>query len=299
MSSTRPDLTISIISADNLELLLPCLRSLFASSHGIALEVYVVDNASRDGTAAAVASEFPQVHVIVNSVRLGFSTNNNNVLRQGSGRYLMLLNDDTLVLDGALDALVAFMDINAGAGAVGSYLLNPDYSLQPSYASFPHPVLEAIVAATNWVESEAKRQTGAIEVDGVCGAAMLVRRTAMEQVGMLDTAFDPIYSEEVDWCYRIKKAGWHIYSLPESRIVHYGSVTMNRGVPRKYELLLSHKLLFFRKHRGRVAAGIYRATLSLTTALKAMWWTIYSLFNPSYAERRELHWYLLRRVGRL
>jgi GT2 family glycosyltransferase len=296
VQSTCPDLTISIISADNLRLLLPCLSSIISATHRITLEVFVVDNASADGTAAAVQAEYPEVKVLHNATRQGFSTNNNQVLCQGHGRYLMLLNDDTLVLDGALDALVAFMDEHPQAGAVGSYLLNPDHSLQPAYADFPHPVMEAIVAATNWVESEAKRQTDAFEVDGVCGAAMLVRREVIEQVGGLDTAFDPIYSEEVDWCYRIRQAGWKIYSLPASKIVHYGSVTMNRGVPRKYELLLSHKLLFFRKHMGWAAANTYRTTLGVTTAGKVVLWTGLSLVDEQYAERRTLHWYLLKRI---
>jgi GT2 family glycosyltransferase len=296
---SRPDLTVSIISADNLALLLPCLQSVFSSSHDTSLEVFVVDNASADNTGTVVQAEFPQVQVIRNTARLGFASNNNLVLQQGRGRYLMLLNDDTIVLDGALDELVKFMDEQPRAGAVGSYLLNPDHTLQPSFADFPNPIMEAVIAATNWVEEEAKRQTDAIEVDSVCGAAMLVRRTVIDQVGMLDTAFDPIYSEEVDWCYRIKQAGWRIYSLPGSRVIHYGSVTMNRGVPRKYELLLSHKLLFFRKHRGQAAAGSYRITLGIMTACKVALWSACSLVNPKYAERRELHWYLLQRIGKL
>jgi len=299
MEPSRPDLTISIISADNLTLLLPCLRSVFASTHRLTLEVFVVDNASTDGTAEAVAAEFPQVKVIRNTRRLGFSTNNNLVLRQGQGRYLMLLNDDTVVLDGALDTLVAFMDDHPEAGAVGSYLLNPDRSLQAAFASFPHPVIEAILPATSWTLAKARRQRGPFEVDSVCGAAMLVRREVLDQVGVLDTAFDPIYSEEVDWCYRIRQAGWKIYALPQSRVIHYGSVTMNQAVPRKYELLLSHKALFFRKHGGKTSAIIYRAILGLTTACKVAWWTARSLFDKKHTDRRTLHLYLLSRIFRL
>jgi GT2 family glycosyltransferase len=133
----------------------------------------------------------------------------------------------------------------------------------------------------------------------VCGAAMLVRREVADQIGILDTAFDPIYSEEVDWCYRIKQAGWRIYALPQSRIIHYGSVTMNRAVPRKYELLLSHKVLFFRKHMGTLAANVYRTSLGVMTAGKVVWWSIRTVLNTRYAELRDLHWYLLRRISKL
>ena len=294
-----PDLTISIISADNLALLLPCLRSVFASTHCVALEVFVVDNASRDDTASNVISRFPQVTVIRNAQRLGFSTNNNLVLGKGEGRYLMLLNDDTMVLDGALDILVEFMDSNRQVGAAGSFLLNPDRSVQAAFARFPNPVLEAIYAESNRSLRTFGSQDSPFETDSVCGAAMIVRREVLDCVGPLDLAFDPIYSEEVDWCYRIKRAGWRIYALPQSQVIHYGSVTMNRIIPRKYELLLSHKLLFFRKHKGPLAAAAYRLALGISTAVKVLWWSGCAFREQYCAERRDLHLYLLKRIWKL
>jgi len=295
----RPDLTISIISADNLALLIPCLRSVFASTHHVTLEVFVVDNASSDGTADIVRCEFPQVTLIQNTRRQGFSTNNNQVLKRGTGRYLMLLNDDTVVLAGVLDDMVVFMDSHREAGAVGGFLLNPDGTFQISFAEFPHPILEAIRPATNWTAQKAKRSSEPFEVGSICGAAMLVRREVIAQVGVLDVAFDPIYSEEVDWCYRINQAGWRIYLLPKSKIIHYGSATMNREVPRKYELLLSHKLLFFRKHKGWMAANMYRVTLGVVTALKVIWWSGLSLLDKQYMIERKLQQTLLTRVWKL
>jgi len=298
----QPDLTVSIISADNLDLLLPCLRSVFENTHHIALEVYVVDNASTDGSAVAVEAAFPQVKVIRNEVRQGFSTNNNVVLRRGRGRYLMLLNDDTLVLDSALDRMVEFMDAHPQAGAVGSFLLNPDGSFQPAFARFPHPVAEALWPVMNWYHRLVRHADQPFKVDSVHGAAMLVRREVIEQVGVLDTAFDPIYSEEVDWCFRIKQAGWRIYAFPQARIIHYGGQTMNRVMPRKYELLLSHKMLFFRKHAGGGAANVYRMTLGLSTAVKLAWWTLAGLLQrdrQAVKEKRQLHWYLLKCIPSL
>ncbi len=298
----QPDLTVSIISANNLDLLLPCLRSVFDNTQQITLEVYVVDNASTDNTAAAVETAFPQVKVIRNEVRQGFSTNNNLMLGQGLGRYLILLNDDTLVLDGALDRLVEFMDAHPKAGVVGGFLLNPDGSFQPAFSRFPHPFVEALWAAANWSYRAARQATKPFEVDSVCGAAMLVRRPVIEQVGVLDTTFDPIYSEEVDWCYRIKQAGWQIYTLPQARVIHYGGQTMNRVMPRKYELLLSHKMLFFHKHSGIRAANLYRATLGFSTAVKLGWWMFISLLQrdrQGNKERIQLHWYLLKRIPSL
>ena len=203
MGQMLPDLTISIISADTLDQLLPCLDSIFANTSGVDLEVFVADNASTDSTVDAVYRAYPQVNIIRNETRLGFSTNNNRVLTQGRGRYLMLLNDDTLVTDGALDEMVSFMDRNSGAAAVGAYLLNPDGSPQSSYAAFPRPFIEAVWPASNWPHPIARKSFAPFQVDSVCGAAMLVRRAILDDVGLLDSKFDPIYSEEVDWCYRI------------------------------------------------------------------------------------------------
>jgi GT2 family glycosyltransferase len=106
----------------------------------------------------------------------------------------------------------------------------------------------------------------------------------------------------VDWCYRIKQAGWQIYALPQARIIHYGGQTMNRVMPRKYELLLSHKVLFFRKHSGARAANVYRVILGLSTMIKLAWWTFIALLQGGRqisTERMQLHWYLLKRIPSL
>jgi GT2 family glycosyltransferase len=293
-----PDLTVSIISADNLKLLIPCLASIYENTHHISLEVFVVDNASTsEPLIDTVMEEFPQVHVIKNNQRLGFSTNNNQVFRQGTGRYLMLLNDDTLVLPEALDRIVEFMDENLLVGATGGYLLNPDGTFQSAFAHFPHPVTEAVRPALNW--SKPIHSLNPVEVDSVHGAAMAIRRDASDQVGLLDPAYDPIYSEEVDWCYRIKRAGWKIYTLPSAQVIHYGSVTMNRAVPRRYELLLSHKVLFFRKNIGGLAANIYRILLIGSTSIKVVIWSARNLLHPNELarEKRDLHRYILTRIS--
>lgn len=300
--TTQRDLTISIVSAENLDLLLPCLDSVFEKTLSTGLDIWVVDNASTDGTAAAVEAAFPEVKILQNSIRHGFSTNNNMVLGRGLGRYLMLLNDDTLILGSALDDMVAFMDVHPEAGAVSCAQVNPDGSWQHAFGRFPNPFIEGLWPSANWSHRLMRQQEQPFEVDWVCGAAMMVRREVIEQVGMLDTAFDPIYSEEVDWCYRIKQAGWKIFLLPHARIIHYGGQTMNRAMPNKYELLLAHKAQFFRKHRGNGAARIYKMILGFSTAAKLLWWTAQSLLQPRRChatEKRDLHWHVLRCVPAL
>ena len=287
-----PDLTVSLISADNLNYLLPCLKSIYENTHRASVEVFVVDNASSDGTADIVKSLFPQVHTIINTKRLGFSTNNDLVISKGIGRYVMLLNDDTLVKDCALDRLIEFMDAHTEVGAVGGYLLNPDNSDQSSYAAFPHPFVEGFFPVASWYSRIRKRPTEPINVDSICGAAMVVRREVIETVGVLDTAFDPIYSEEVDWCFRIRRAGWKIYTVPSAQVVHYGSQTMNKAVPQKYELLLAHKALFFRKHWGNGWAFVYKISLSITSLVKSTIWYFASLWTndrTKVLDRAKMH----------
>ena len=125
---------------------------------------------------------------------------------------------------------------------------------------------------------------------------MVVRREVLHQVGPLDPRFDPVYSEEVDWCFRIKKGGWQVFAVPASKVVHFESVTMNRTVARKYELLLSHKAMFFRKHMGASAVHAYRACLWITTAAKVIWWSLIGLFRKRHKERSTLHWHVLKRI---
>jgi hypothetical protein len=266
----------------------------FGSTHTVSLEVFLVDNASADGTRAAVEAEFPQVKVIRNAARLGFSTNNNLVLRQGQGRYQMLLNDDTLLLDDALDLMVWFMDELPGAGAAGAFLLNADHSPQLSISRFPHPLWEAFWPTRNRYGRQSLASVEPLEVDCVSGAAMMVRRQVIEEVGGLDTQFDPIYSEEIDWCFRINQAGWRIYAIPGARIVHYGGQTMNKVVFQKYRLLFAHKALFFRKHRGAGAAAVYRAALIFVQLGKLGWWAGRGIVRKGDSDRIKLHWRLLR-----
>lgn len=289
----QPDLSVSIINDNNREITLDCLRSLFAHATRATLEVFVVDNASMDGSAEAIRNEFPQVTLIRNETRLGFSTNNNLVLTQACGRYLMLLNDDTIVLPGALDHIVAYLDENPGVGAVGGYLLNPDMTFQGGYDYDLHPIHEALRPLSDWLGRRTIREQSApVEVDWVCGACMAVRREVMDQVGLLDTAFDPLYTEETDWCYRIRRAGWRIVLLPQARVVHLGGQTMNRTPLYKVELLRRHQALYFRKHRGRFSFWVFKVFLFMSSLAKLfVWLTCYPFGGAVAEERVRVHWH--------
>jgi GT2 family glycosyltransferase len=290
---SRPDLSISIVDMDNREQTLDCLRSVF-SQGGPDLEVFVVDNACTDGSAEAIAAEFPRVRLLRNERRLGFSTNNNRALSQARGRYLMLLNDDTLVHTGALEAMVRFADAHPAAGAVGAALLNPDGSPQLSYDRAPGPLYEAFQPMSRRLAPSPRSRGEPLEVASVSGACLLVRSEAAAQVGLLDTDFDPLYSEEVEWCHRIRQAGWKVVHLPQAQVTHLGSQTMNRAPLSRLDWLYGHKALFYRKHGTLAALWTFKAGLLISSLLKLAFW------SAAYPLRRDrarvaAHWHVARR----
>lgn len=295
---TSPDLSIAIIDTNNRELTLQCLEAVFAGTHRVSLEVFVVDNACMDGSAAAIAERFPLVRIISNVDRLGFSTNNNRALELAAGRYLMILNDDTEAQPGASDALVEFLDSHPRAGACGPKLLNPDGSEQQSYDFFLGPVAESLRPLSLWgKECRLSDRAMPLEVDRVIGACMVVRRETVEQVGLLDPAFDPIYSEEADWCYRIKRAGWEIWVVPGALVTHFGGQTMNRARKAAIIGLSRKKALFFSKHRGALAASVFKFCLWLASVAKMLVWLVpFCLPRTRLRARDRLwtHWQLCR-----
>jgi GT2 family glycosyltransferase len=279
----KPDITISIVNTNNRDITLNCLESVFSTQGDLRLEVIVVNNGCTDGSSAAIRNAFPFVRVYENEKKLGFSTNNNMAFDHASGRYLMLLNDDTIVLPDALKTMVAFMDSHPDAGIVGPCLLNSDRSLQPSYDYFPTPFREAFLPLSEHLFRRPITNEYPVEVDTVGGACLMARTKAVEAVGMLDTQFDPIYSEEIDWCYRFKKAGWKIYYLPVPKIIHFGGLTMLHTPFRRLELINEKKALFFRKHYGKFDEYGFRIMLLVSNTLKAMHWQLLKIFGNKHA----------------
>ncbi|MBN1178452.1 MAG: glycosyltransferase family 2 protein [Anaerolineae bacterium] len=273
------DLTVSIINTNNRDLLRACLQSIFDGTQRASIEVYVVDNACTDGSAEMVEAEFPQVLLIRNPYRLRFCANHNQVLRQGTGRYLLILNEDTIVPSGTFDALVDFMDATPEAGAAGVTVLNPDGTLQYAYASFPGLVSAALLLSSlnrflnggHYPFHTLPENGTPLEVDWTNGACLLVRREAMEQAGLMDEGF-LIYAEETDWCYRIRQAGWKVYYLPERTIYHYQGRATSQARPRRRFRVNRSLLLFFRKHYGGVKTLALRGMLVSASLARLLLW---------------------------
>jgi GT2 family glycosyltransferase len=297
----QPDLTISIVNTNNREMTLQCLESIFASTQRISFEVVVVDNGSTDGSYEAIREQFPRVKLIRNETRLGFSTNHNKALAQAQGRYLMILNDDTLVLPEAFDRLVEFMDEHPQVGATGPKLLNPDGTNQPAFDRFPSPWYEAFrpLSSNLWIRTWDVETP--LSVDWVCGACMVVRREAVERVGLLDPQFDPLYAEETDWCFRLKRNGWEVLHVPSAQVIHYGGATMKQIRLEAMTALYVKKKLFLKKHRGPFSAYLFQLLLFLTSVGKLFLWLLrcyaVKVTSDTMAHQKLLtHWYLARQA---
>ena len=261
------NLSIIIVNWNTRDLLAKCLASIFAYPPSSQFEVWVVDNASSDGSTNIVSQDFPQVRLIRNSSNLGFARANNQAIRQATGRYVLLLNPDTKVMPGALPVLVAFMDESPTSGAAGPRLLSPDGKLQIS--SHPSPTLLREFWRLFHLDNLRPYSVYAMHawdlvhprpVEVLQGACLILRREALDQIGLLDEDYF-IYSEEVDLCYRLKKAGWQTYWVPESEVIHFEGQSTRLVAREMFLQLYKSKLLYFRKHHGSMTALTYKAIL--------------------------------------
>lgn len=293
----QPDISISIINTNNRQMVLDCLGSVFQTKGQLNLEIFVVCNACRDGSQEAIRKNFPDVKIIEHDEMLGFSTNNNLAFNQSTGRYLMLLNDDTIVLPGAFQEMVAFADDHPEAGVVGACLVGPDQAPQKSYDFSPNPFYDGLQPISELLIPLPGAHGKPLEVENVGGACMLVRASAAKKIGYLDTRFDPLYSEEVDWCFRFRKAGWKIFHLPQARVIHLGGATMSRIPVKRYERIFEKKALFFRKHYGKGVVAVYKVCLLLMNIIKSFAWTVmWALGRKSAGDEMKIHWHMVRRA---
>jgi len=256
------DLSIVTVSYNVSALLSACLSSVYQglAQTSLATEVWVIDNASCDDSAAMVRRDFPQAHLLTNQENKGFAAATNQGLRQSQGCYLLLLNPDTQVLDEALATLVAFMEAHPAAGAAGARLLHADGSFQHSAFRFPtlsqifldffplhHRLLDSPLNGRYPRRLYAAGDP--FPIDHPLGAAMMVRRETMAQVGMLDERFF-MYCEEIDWAMRIRRAGWEIHCVPQARIIHHVGRSTQQFRDQMFVALWRSRYLLFAKHYG-------------------------------------------------
>lgn len=250
------DLSIITVNWNTKELLFNCIESAYRTIKRHSFEYIVIDNGSVDGSVAALRSRYPGVMLIENASNTGSTRANNQGLSAGKGRYLMMLNSDTILTEEAVDRLVEFMDRHPEAGAAGGQLLNRDGSRQNSFDSFPTLLTELtnksllkMLFPRRYLHKNAKFEKP-VEVDQVISACVIARREVIEQVGLLDERFF-LFFEETDWALRIRKAGWSIFHVPSAQIYHL------QGQSAKQKLALARieffrsRYQYFEKHFGK------------------------------------------------
>lgn len=281
-----PDLSVVIVCMNNKKYLEPCLQSLYNAGLSHSFQVVVTDNGSTDGTQAMLREKFPAVQLIQNDRNVGLSRASNQGIQATRGRYVLLLNDDTLVNGKSLDTMVDYLDTHPKVGAVGGRLLNPDGSLQAAGNSFPSLLEEFLITTRlgnliwpNYPDRGHPNQE--TPVDWIGSACLLLRRQALDQVGLLDETYF-IYGDEADLQYRLKRAGWQVVYLANVTTIHYGGRSMNRW--RRRKMVYRGKMLFFKKNYGVFRTSILRLMLAILSLGKMIVWGIAFIF-PHLRER--------------
>lgn len=285
------DVSVVIVTRSNRRYLEPCLASLLGPPFRHTYDVVVVDNGSTDGTQEWLRATYPAVTLVDNGANVGLSRACNQGIVASSGRYVLLLNDDTLVNSAALDGMVDFLDRTPEAGAVGGRLMNEDGTVQACYNSFSTLREEALIATrvgeALWPGYPSTMDATTVErVDWICSACLMLRRAALDRIGLLDEEYF-IYGDEVDLQYRLQKAGWGVYFIPGADTLHYGGRSLDRWKRRR--MVYRGKMLFYRKHYGPLRTGTLRLMYATLSVAKLAWWGMQSVL-PSRRERavREL-----------
>jgi len=276
------ELSIIIVNWRSAAFLEQCLRTVFRETKDFSFEIIVVDNASFDGSEEIVQQEFPQVRYIQSNCNLGFSKANNLAYEESRGKYVLFLNPDTEIRDGAIQKLVDCFEANPKAWIVGPKLLNSDGSVQTSCVqSFPTILNQTFDAeilrrlfphSSLWgVRSLYQDGKGPAEVDVISGASLMVRREAFEKAGCFSSEYF-MYAEDVDLCFKVHAAGWKVLYLGDTVVVHHGGQSSSKKAETNFAAIMNRESLyiFFSTRRGRLYATAFRATTCAVAALRLL-----------------------------
>ncbi|MNI15601.1 N-acetylglucosaminyl-diphospho-decaprenol L-rhamnosyltransferase [compost metagenome] len=267
------DVSIIVLNYNTCRLTMDCLRSVYDSESNFVYEIILIDNNSRDDSVERISREFPGVMLIANSENVGYARANNQGMEVASGRYVLLLNSDTVVRKDTLQIMISFMDSRPDLGASGCKVILPDGSLDKACKrGFPTPSASFYYAfGFSKLFPDRPRfngyQLGYLDpdqdypVDCLVGAFMLLRRETIDQVGGLDEDFF-MYGEDLDWCFRIKEAGWGIYYYPQTSIVHLkGGSARRRPFKIVYEfhraMILFHRKHYSKRYNSMINGAVY------------------------------------------
>jgi GT2 family glycosyltransferase len=293
------DYSFVIVSWNAQDYLRQCLDSIAAESTGLSVEVIVVDNASADGSADMVESDYPGTVLIRNAANVGFARANNQGMAVSSGRYLCLVNSDVVIHPGCLTRMKDFLDDHPEVGLAGPKVLNADGTLQPSCRAAPtlRSALFRAVALdtlfsrsatfgahfmTNWDHDDVR------SVDILSGCCWFARRHAVDEVGGLDETFF-MYGEDMEWSLRFSRGGWSVVFNPDATITHYGGASSSRQPTRFAVEMQRADLQYWRMHHGRSSYVAYYATAVLEHACRvgghSVRWLVRPASRPSSAAK--------------
>jgi len=295
-------LSVVIICWNDLRVIHDCLRSIYSGTHATDFEVIVSDNGSTDGSVEFIQQHFPKVRVIENGANLRFAKGNNVGIRASQGEYILILNPDTIIHDGALDKWIAFADRHPEAGGFGCRVCNADGSYQESARPFPTIRRDLIAALylrplaqfSNFFLSDHywgwKGDTERF-VDWQCGCCVLFRGDLLKQLGGFDEQFF-YYNEEVDLCRRIWQAGHPIIYTPDVTITHLGGQSTTKRFPLGFELdKLITRYRYYYKHYGRTGARQCRWVLLTWYSIRRIAYGFIQIMRPTEFRRHRLELY--------
>jgi GT2 family glycosyltransferase len=284
-------LSIVIVNWNTCDILRDCLESVYLETKGVQSEVIVIDNASEDNSVEMVHCDFPDVILIENQENRGFAAANNQGICVAKGRYVLLLNPDTIVLDRTIERTIAFADLHPDVGVVGCQVLENETKIQRTCFAFPslrNLILQESglrrlfprsrffgAADMGWWNRDTER-----DVDVVSGMFMLVRREAIEQVGLMDEDYF-VYAEETDWCFRFRRAGWRRVFTPVARIIHRdgGNKSTDQAIVKMYVQLQKSILIFYRKNCGLIVWIMAKIIFSISMLMRAIFWKIVTVIQ--------------------
>lgn len=300
MTSNILDLSIIIVNWNVKKYLLECIRSILQNISNVSFEIIVVDNNSTDDSVREIKDTYPNVSIIENISNLGFAKANNIGARASKGRYILLLNPDTIVFPMTIEYLVNYLDCHQDVGAVGGKIVCPESNFIggarhfPSLLTefidhlrlssfFPHNKFFGFYNLKYWDYNDNR------DVDVLSGACIMTRKQIVNEIGLFDESFF-MYGEDIDLCFKIKKAGWRIVFVEKAKIIHYGEKSAEQTLNGEMEIeSLWSKYYYFKKNHGGCYAFAYRLAMIFVYFNWYILWLIICYLPISYKKLEKIN----------
>jgi hypothetical protein len=293
------EITVAIVNWNTRDLLLSCVRHLKGLGVNETIQIIVVDNGSRDGSARALRATFGDVELIENDVNVGFAKANNQALQKSKGRFILLLNPDCFPQPGAVESLKEALEGDIKAAVAGGALLDPDGSPQNSFHNAPTLATELLnKSLLQWLfprryPSKRHPPQNIIQVEAVLGAFMMVKRDAWFEVGGMDERYF-LFLEETDLCTRLRKRGWRVIHVPHAKAVHLQGQSASLDIQRSRVEFYRSRYRYFEQHRGRPSNMILRVGILARLLLEWMASGASRWFHSGSRVRHGVHSYILK-----